>query len=452
MTGNGGADTIFALSSGHGVAGVAVFRISGPGASRALIDLCGRLPSPRRASLCTLVDRTDGQPLDQALVLWFPAPKSFTGEDVVELHCHGGRAVVAAVLRVLGRMQGFRLAEAGEFTRRAFEAGRLDLTEVEGLADLLTAETEVQRRQALRQAEGSLRCLYGRWREEIIWAMAMIEAELDFADEDDVPDSHANVIWQKLERLVGEIEGHLQGSKAAERVRDGFDIVLLGKPNAGKSSLINALAKRDVAIVTAEAGTTRDLIEVHLDLNGYPVTLIDTAGLRESSGLVEQEGIRRARDRASRADLVLYLKGVDDDTPYAGDLEGLVCPMWLIRSKSDLKLPSARFGEMPSGFEKVLSLSVTGDGSVRRLLEELSIYVAGQMFVGDEPVATRQRHVALLEQCKTGLSTAIDMKGMGLELVADELRSAANALGRITGKVDVEDLLDVIFRDFCIGK
>ncbi len=452
MTSNGARDTIYALSSGHGVAGVAVFRISGPDAGRVLIELGGGLPKARRAVVRTLVDPSSRDALDQALVLWCPAPKSFTGEDVAELHCHGGRAVVAAVLRVLGELPGLRHAEAGEFTRRAFAAGRLDLTEVEGLADLLTAETEVQRKQALRQAGGSLGAIYARWRDEIIWAMAMIEAELDFSEEEDVPGSLADVIWPRLVRLADEVSNHIDQSKVAERIRDGFQVVLLGKPNAGKSSLINALAKRDVAIVTPEAGTTRDLIEVHLDLKGYPVTLIDTAGLRESVGLVEQEGIRRAREKAAQADLILFLQSAEDPVVSGDEFAGLDVPIWLVRSKSDLRPEDHRLGAGLAGVEKELALSMAGDGSVQQLLDSLADHVASHLVVSELPAATRQRHVALLDECRRGLLSAIDMEHAPLELRAEELRSAATALGRITGKVDVEDLLDVIFRDFCIGK
>ena len=291
-------------------------RISGPGARFGLETLTDSLPEPRRASL-RFIRTESGEAIDRGLVLFFPGPESFTGEDVAEFHVHGGRAVVAALLAALSALPGFRAAEAGEFTRRAFHNQRMDLTQVEGLADLVAAETEGQRRQAMRQAEGVLGRLYDGWREDIIRARALIEAELDFPDEDDVPGSISDEAWAMVAALETEIADHL-ADRRGERLRDGAEVVILGAPNVGKSSLVNAIARRDVAIVTAEAGTTRDLIEVRLDLGGYPVTLVDTAGLREAAGLVEREGIRRAEDRAARADLVLWL--VDATVPDPGPL------------------------------------------------------------------------------------------------------------------------------------
>ena len=284
---------------------MAVIRISGPGVRFGLETLIGSVPEPRRATLRS-IGRGSAKPIDRGLVLFFPAPESFTGEDVAELHVHGGRAVVAAVLAELAGFAGFRPAEAGEFTRRAFLNGRMDLTEVEGLADLIAAETEAQRRQAVRQAGGALRVLYDGWRERLVRARALIEAELDFADEDDIPASVSGGAFAEARAVGQEIAAHL-ADRRGERLREGAEVVVLGPPNAGKSSLINAIAQRDVAIVAPEPGTTRDLIEVRLDLGGYPVTLVDTAGLRDAAGEVEREGIRRARVRAEGADVVLWL-------------------------------------------------------------------------------------------------------------------------------------------------
>lgn len=440
------SDTIYALSSGKVPAGVAAIRVSGRHASQVLTAIAGGLPVERRASFRRLTDPRTGDLLDHALVLWLPGPGSFTGEDVCELHCHGGRAVVAAVLNCLGAMPGLRPAEPGEFTRRAYDNARLDLVEVEGLADLIGAQTEAQRRQALRQADGALSALYARWRQDIVWARAMIEAELDFADEEDVPGSISDQVWAKVGGLAGEIEDHLQRSRAAERLRDGVQVVLMGRPNAGKSSLLNALSRRDVAIVTEEAGTTRDIIEVHLDLDGYPVTLVDTAGIREAAGQVEAEGIRRAKQRVEAADLVLWLRAADDPEgrePLAADTNATV---WKIRSKADL-------GEAEGSLDAdELEISTRRAETIDRLLAALSGFVAEMVPGGEDPLATRDRHRQGLKACRGSLLRSLELAAAPLEMRAEELRRAADHLGRITGLIGVEDLLDVIFGEFCIGK
>ncbi len=300
-------DTIFAVSSGRPPAAIAVVRISGPHARVALEALSGRLPPPRQASLARLRDPGTGESLDEALALWFPAPRSETGEDMAELQLHGGRAVIAAVLAALGGLPGFRPAEAGEFTRRAFENGRLDLTAVEGLADLIGAETEAQRRQAYRQLKGMLGERAETWRGRLIQALALVEAGIDFSDEADVPAELIRPALQIARELHDEIAGALAQAGRGERLRDGLVVAIAGPPNAGKSTLLNRIAKREAAIVSPFAGTTRDVIEVHLDLGGYPVTLLDTAGMRETEDPVEQEGVRRARERAAAADLVLWV-------------------------------------------------------------------------------------------------------------------------------------------------
>ena len=300
-------DTIFALSSGHGRAGVAVIRVSGPMAGVVIERMAAPRPKPRFAAFRTIAHPGSGEVLDQALVLWFPAPKSETGEDMAELQVHGGRAVIAGVLGAIGSIAGCRPAEPGEFARRAFENGKLDLTGIEGLADLIDAETAAQRRQALRQADGALARLYGGWRAELIEAMALLEAAIDFSDEGDVAHDAETMARAKVAALADAIARHLDDGHRGELVRDGFQVVLAGAPNSGKSSLLNALARRDVAIVSDEAGTTRDIIEVKLDLEGLPVVVSDTAGIREAAGKVEQEGIRRALQRAKQADLVVWL-------------------------------------------------------------------------------------------------------------------------------------------------
>jgi tRNA modification GTPase len=438
-------DTIFALSSGPPPAGLAVVRISGPRTRAAVESLIDSLPEPRRATLRS-IKGLDGRLLDQGLAIYFPGPGSFTGEDVVELHLHGGRAVVAAVIEALAGMDGLRAAEPGEFTRRAFLNRRLDLTEAEGLADLVAAETESQRRLALRQAGGELRDRLEGWRERLIRARALIEADLDFSDEEGVPGSVVERALGEARALAGEIGRHLEDGRRGERIRDGAEIVVLGPPNAGKSSLVNALARRVVAIVTPEPGTTRDLIEVRLDIGGYAVTLVDTAGLRKAMGIVEAEGIRRAEQRAATADLVLWVEPVDG--PASGPPGDGTYPVIRVGSKADL-IDSYPEGPSDSaGFEVVLSAE-TGQG-MEVLVGRVERFLREAFDGGDAAVITRARHREGLIACVAALERAA--AAAELELSAEEMRRAGDALGRITGRVDVEDLLDVIFREFCIGK
>jgi tRNA modification GTPase len=437
-------DTIFALSSGPPPAGVAVVRVSGVGTQRAAARLIDSLPEPRNVSL-RFIKGFDGEVLDQGLVAFFPGPASFTGEDVVELHLHGGRAVVAAVLEALGAMEGLRPAEPGEFTRRAFLNRRLDLTEAEGLADLVAAETEAQRRLALRQAGGDLRQTLEDWRERLIRARALIEADLDFSEEDDVPGSVVDQARGEARALAEEIGRHLNEGRRGERIRDGAEIVVLGPPNAGKSSLVNALARRSVAIVTPEPGTTRDLIEVRLDIGGYAVTLVDTAGLRAATGIVEAEGIRRAELRGKAADLVLWLEPVN--RPAEGPPE-IGAPMLRLGSKADLIDSYPEMRPDSAAFDMLVS-SETGRG-MEALLERIESHFRSSLGGADSILITRARHRDGLAACLAALKRSL--VATELELVAEEMRRAADALGRITGRVDVEDLLDVIFREFCIGK
>ncbi len=431
------ADTIFALSSGPPPAGIAVIRISGPAARFGLETLAGVVPEPRKVAVRPLT-AADGSLIDRGLVLFFPGPASFTGEDVAEFHVHGGRAGVSAVLTALSALPGFRPAEAGEFTRRAFANGRMDLTQVEGLADLIAAETEAQRRQALAQADGALGSLYEDWRERLVRARALIEAELDFADEEDIPGSVSVQAWDIVADLEKEIINHL-ADRRGERIRDGAEVVILGPPNAGKSSLLNAIARRDVAIVTPEAGTTRDLIEVRLDLGGYAVTLVDTAGLRETASAIEQEGIRRAEERARNADVVLWLEDAADlrvdEAPFPDAIR--------VRNKIDL------LAEVDRG--DAIDVSAKTGAGIAELLEAITKRVAALAPPAESPLLTRARHRAALENCLAAIREAM-VAERPLELRAEELRHAGDALARITGKIDVEDMLDVIFRDFCIGK
>ncbi len=502
--------TIFALSSGRGPAAIAVIRISGPRAGAALRALTGKLPAPRKATLARIRDPQTNDIIDEALALWFPSPHSETGEDIAELQPHGGRAVIAAVLEALGRVEGLRPAEAGEFIRRAFENGKLDLTAVEGLADLVAAETQGQRRQAFRQMKGALGTPAEAWRERLIQALALVEARIDFSDEADVPQDLLAPALTIARTLETEIAAALADGGRGERLRDGMVVAIAGPPNAGKSTLLNRLARREAAIVSPFAGTTRDVIEVHLDLGGWPVTLLDTAGIRETDDPVELEGVRRARERAAGADLVLWVVDAGDadadsvisgreqsertrndkdieNGPKSSDLPPSTPLIWLIRNKIDLlagKLkqrnelrdysirkseaipdPTKSLKDMVNSRlinknESIINnnelqfdtSAITGEGFdvlLNRLARQAEEFLAG----AESALVTRVRHRHALEEVLAALRRAQDGEVAGREdLLAEELRLAARALGRLTGRVDVEDILDVIFRDFCIGK
>jgi tRNA modification GTPase len=438
--------TIFALSSGRPPSALAVVRVSGPAAAEALMALAGRLPEPRLARRVMLRDGK-GEPIDDAVVLWFPGPASATGEDVAEFHVHGGRAVLATLLGGISLTPNTRAAEPGEFTRRAFENGKLDLTEAEGLDDLIHADTDRQRRQALRQLQGLLGDRARDWRERIIEASALVEAGIDFSDEGDVPAEPMAPALAAIRALHGEIANVLAAQGRAERLRDGLVVAIAGPPNVGKSTLINQLARREVAIVSPHAGTTRDVIEVQLDLDGYPVTVIDTAGIRETEDPVEQEGVRRARARAAEADLVLWLCEANwgDEARPQG-----TAPVWLVRNKIDLSADEV----IPKGQSAARTFAISarhGDG-LAELMAAL-VEFANEFFgAGEGAIVTRARQRDLLRQAAESLQRSLDLVEGGEELVAEELRAAAYALGRLLGRVDVEDVLGAIFQKFCVGK
>jgi tRNA modification GTPase len=403
--------------------------------------LAGRLPPPRSARHVYLVDPATGEQLDEGLVLWFPAPRSATGEDVAEFHVHGSRAVLAAIMEVLRRL-GLRLAEPGEFSRRAFLNGKLDLLQAEAIADLVAAETEAQRRQALRQLEGELGGLYRRWSQGLTRILAHLEAAIDFPDEDLPPEIEDRILGE-TEGLVAEIDHHLADGHRGERLRDGIMVAIIGPPNAGKSSLLNRIARRDAVITSPVAGTTRDIVEVAVDLQGYPVVLADTAGLRDSDNVVEQEGLRRALRRAEEAEIRLFVFDARCPDQVRGAAAWPGPDTILIANKIDL-VPARR--DLPNAVLPISAL--TGEG-VEGLLSALGERVA-QTYRIEAPVLTRARHRQALEDAALSLRRAL---GAALpELRAEDLRLALRSLGRITGTVDVEDLLDVIFRDFCIGK
>jgi tRNA modification GTPase len=434
-------DTIFAPATARGRAGVGVIRVSGTRAGAVLAEMAGILPEPRQARLARIVDPAAAELIDRGLVLWFPAPASFTGEDVAEFHIHGGPAVMAAMLAALRGFDGCRLAEPGEFSRRAFEHGKLDLTGVEAIGDLVAAETAAQRRQALRQMGGEFARLTEGWAGRLLRGLARLEAALDFPDED-LPSGLLSEVAADAASLADEIRARL-GDRRGEIVRDGLSVAIIGPPNSGKSSLLNALAGREAAIVSAIAGTTRDVIEVQLDLGGYPIILADTAGIRESVDPIEAEGVRRARQRAESADMCLILFDICEDvsreTVAALLPASSVVPALVVRSKCDL---------MPAGVGEI-GISVKSGAGIDALIARLGEQ-AEALLDGPAPLVTRHRHRVALEDCLA----ALDRSFAAIEpaLMAEDLRLAMRALGRITGKVDVEDLLDVIFREFCIGK
>ena len=448
------ADTIFAVASGAGHAAIAVVRISGPASFAALAALCGRVPPPRRASLRNLRDR-DGAELDQAMVVWLPGPGSYTGEDFVELFLHGGRAVLDGVAQALVRF-GARPAEAGEFTRRAFLNGKMDLTEAEAVHDLVAAETTAQRRQALRQLDGALGTIYRGWADRLRVLLAQQEALIDFPDEDLPPEIEAAVLAE-LAALGEEVAVHLDDERRGERLREGLVFAVTGRPNVGKSSLVNALAERDVAIVSAMPGTTRDALETRVVLGGVPVTLVDTAGLRASTDAIEAEGVRRALARAADADLVVVviepgeqageqeapppLAGGKGASPARGGEYVVAASHLLVMNKLDL-------GSV-APVDAIGVSALTGEG-LDTLRARLGAAARSLTESAGPPPLTQARHRAALQEAAARLADAgiADLA----ELRAEDLRLALRALGRITGSVGVEDILDTLFSRFCIGK
>ena len=441
-------DTVFALASGGGRAAIAVVRVSGPAAADALTRIGGApLPEPRRAVARCFRQPDTGEPIDRGLALWFPGPASATGEDVAEFHVHGGPAVLDSLLGALAALPGLRPAEPGAFTRRAFEAGRLDLTQAEGIADLVAAETEAQRRQAFTQMEGGLHRLYDGWRARLMETMAHAEAAIDFSDQD-LSDDPLAAAAPRLAVLEAEIAAHLDDARRGERLRSGVTIAIVGAPNAGKSSLLNRLAGREAAIVSTRAGTTRDVVEVRLDLAGWPLTLADTAGLRESRDEIESEGVRRALDRAASADLTLVVfDGAlwpEADPPSVALLGEATLP---VLNKTDLL---ARPAPATIAGSTVCAVSCLTGAGIEALLETLADETARRYPAGGAPALTRTRHRQAVVECRAALARAIAAPAD--ERLAEELRVGARALGRITGHVDVEAVLDLVFRDFCIGK
>jgi len=439
-------DTIFALASASGRAAVAVVRVSGPDAGPALAALAGATPPPRLATLARLGRPGSDEVLDRALVLWFPGPRSFTGEDVAEFHLHGGRAVVREFTEALAALPGLRPAEPGEFTRRAFDAGKMDLTEAEAIADLVDAETTAQRRQALRQMDGQLARLYDGWRDRLLRLLAHLEAVIDFPEED-LPAGLDAAARSGLLALIADIDGHLHDGRRGERLRDGVSVAIIGPPNAGKSSLLNVLARREAAIVSAQSGTTRDIIEVHLDLGGYPVVLADTAGLRDSGDEIESEGIRRALQRAAHADIKLAvfdgMRWPDVDPVTAGLIDA---DTLIVVNKGDCQ----NLGVPVVAGRAALSVSARVGTGIDTLITRLTASVAERLEGSGAPALTRLRHRLALEDCREALERALAAPEP--ELTAEDVRLAARALGRLTGRIAVDEVLDVIFRDFCIGK
>ncbi|XP_034002380.1 tRNA modification GTPase GTPBP3, mitochondrial isoform X1 [Trematomus bernacchii] len=478
------AESIFALSSGHGRCGVAVVRASGPASATALRCMAGvshSPPPPRTALLRSIRDPISKEVLDRGLVFWFPGPHSFTGEDSVEFHIHGGPAVITAVLQALGSVPGMRPAEAGEFTRRAFQAGKLDLTEVEGLGDLIHAETEAQRRQALRQMSGELGHLYQDWTHRLKRCLAHVEAFIDFSEDELIEDGVLNQVDQWVCDLQAEMERHLKDERRGERLRSGVQVVIAGATNAGKSSLLNTLCQRPAAIVSPIAGTTRDIVETALDIGGFPVLLSDTAGLRESPDLVEREGVRRARERVEQADLTLVVADCADlpsDAQQAAaflqeHLRSVLNPQeqpetvlpadrfLLVLNKMDL-LPEDQRLELDrelrrvSGFPPVCLISCHTKEGLHDFLTVLHSSV--KTLCGDPlsgaPTLTQARHRAHLQQCFAAMAQYQRYRDLDLDLAlaAEGVRLALTSLGRITGRVGAEEILDIIFKDFCIGK
>ncbi len=448
MTGDS-PNTIFSLSTAPGRAGVSVFRVSGPRAKDVLETLTHRpRPAPRKASLRKLYSQ-DGSVIDEALVLWMLGPGSFTGEDSAEFHTHGSPAVIEAMAEAL-LAAGARQAVAGEFTRRAFDNGKMDLTEAEGLADLIDAETEGQRRQALRQMTGGLRGLYEGWREDLLDALAQIEGEIDFPDEEGVPDALSHKAYPYLSRVIFSMEAGLNKANQGETIRHGVEVVIIGRPNAGKSTLLNGLVGRDAAIVSEEAGTTRDIISINLTLTGLPIRLSDTAGLRDTESKIEAEGVRRARKLASDADLRIGVVDTADATSLPEILQELHDGDILVFNKSDLT--SKATPNVSRETLSVLAMSALDAEDLETLRARLETEISERFAVGDEVGLTRARHKDCVSRANTALIRARRNLAKAPELAGDDIRAALHALKELAGETDIESVLDRVFLRFCVGK
>ena len=439
-------DTIFALASGAGRAAIAVIRLSGPACAAALATLAPKAAfADRAATLATLSDPQTGEALDRALVVRFVKPRSFTGEEMAEIQATGGRATIAGILAALAKLPGLRPAEAGEFAWRAFENGKLDLAEVEGLADLVEAETAAQRRQALGVASGALSRESEAIRAKLVEAMAIVEAQIDFSDVEDAEALSLGQARAAAAEVAGRLRAALAGAEAGARLREGFTVVIAGPPNVGKSTLMNALARREVSIVSAIPGTTRDLVEAALDLRGFPVTLVDTAGIRESDDPIEREGVARARRRAARADLTLWLSDRGDGAPPPPATGG---PTLVVLTKADLRPPvdGAASPDAP------LSVSALTGAGIDRLLDAVADLAEERMSGPGPALIARERQRAAFADALAALERALDPAAEELELVAEDLRLAARAMERVVGRIDVEDVLGDIFSRLCVGK
>ena len=442
--------TIYALSSGFGVSGVAIIRVSGKKTKNIITKLTSAaIPNPRVATLRKINKIKTRELIDEGLVLWFPGPQSYTGEDMAEFQVHGSRAVIEAILHEFSNLESCRLAEPGEFTKIALTNEKLNLLEAESIGDLISSETEIQRRQALRGMSGESFTIYLNWRKKLIKALANVEAKIDFPDED-LPKGMLDKIKIETKKIKIEIKKNLNDQKVGERIRDGFKIAIVGPPNAGKSSLLNYLSRREAAIVSETAGTTRDVIETHLNLNGYPVVISDTAGIRESKDEIEKKGIKLALKKADNADLNIIV--IEPKSGYfTGFLKDLISSRSiLVINKSDLGT-----GKIPREFEKFkpIYISIKNENNLNLLIEEIKQRLKNQFINSDDILITRKRHRINLEECEKHLESFIDKDlSKDFEKAAEDLRLATRYLGKIVGKVDVEEILDSIFNDFCIGK
>ncbi|MFN3076078.1 MAG: tRNA uridine-5-carboxymethylaminomethyl(34) synthesis GTPase MnmE [Alphaproteobacteria bacterium] len=441
-------DTIYALSTARGIAGIAVVRLSGPRSSAVSQRICGCvMPPPRTAKVVSYRDPGNGELLDRGILVWFPGPGSYTGEDVAEFHVHGSQAVVSGILEVLARQEDLRLSEPGEFTKRAFYNEKFDLTSAEAVHDLVHSETAAQRRLALSQMEGSLYRLYEAWRSELIYIQGLLEATIDFSDEP-LPDSIDAEISSRIQDLVKSISTHLDDNNRGEKIRSGINVVLLGRPNSGKSTLFNRLCGRSAAIVSSIPGTTRDVIEARMDIDGFPVVINDTAGLRETENEIETEGVRRAFLKAAESDLnVFVLDGTSDIEDALAIMPDLDDRTVLVANKSDLIPVDCRNSE--TKYPLIYVSALTGEG-IPQLLNQLGDQIKSAYVVSEAPVMTRHRHRVAIEACCQALKRTLG--GGAPEMMAEDLRLASTNLGRLTGRIDIEDVLDAIFGEFCIGK